>query len=62
VGDLFVGLVGELVDGQETLVLIAGKVALVVVREVVGAVAIADDEGLQQAKESLGVAVAGSFL
>ncbi len=38
VGDLLVGLVGELVDGQETLVLIKGEVAGVVVGEVVGAV------------------------
>ena len=62
VGDLFVGLVGELVDGQETLVLIEGEVAGVVVGEVEGAVAVADDEELEEAEKGLGVAVAGVVL
>lgn len=50
VSDLLVRLIGKLVDGQETLVLIKGEVAGVVVGEVVGAVAIADDV-VQQASE-----------
>jgi hypothetical protein len=47
-GDLAVVLGGEFVDGQEALVSVEGKVAGVVVREVVGAVAVADDEELKQ--------------
>ena len=35
------------------------EVAGVVIREVVGAIAIADDEELEEAKQRLGVAVAG---
>ncbi len=62
VGDLCVGLVGELVDRQEALVGVEGEVAGVVVREVVGAVAIADDEELDEAEERLRVAVAGVVL
>ena len=62
VGDLLVGLVRELVDGQEALVGIEGEVASVVVGEVVGAVAIADDEELEEAEEGFGVAVAGVVL
>ncbi|GEM_PF-1974162 len=59
VGDLLIRLVGELVDGQETLVGVEGEVAGVVVGEVIGVVSIADDEELEEAKERLGVAVAG---
>ena len=44
VGDLFIVLRGELIDGKETLVLIEGEVAGVVVGEVEGAIAVADDE------------------
>ena len=62
VGDLRVVLVGELVDGQETLVGVEGEVAGVVVGEVVGAVAVADDEELHEAEERPGVAVAGVVL
>ena len=62
VGDLLVRLVGELVDGQKSLLGIEGEVAGVVVREVVSAVAIADDEELQEAEECLRVAVAGVVL
>jgi hypothetical protein len=62
VGDLLVILVGELVDGQEALVGIESEVAGVVVGEVVGAVAVADDEELDEAEQRLGVAVAGVVL
>jgi hypothetical protein len=53
VGDLLVLLVRELVDGQEALVGVEGEVAGVVVREIDGAVAIADDEELEEAKRVL---------
>ena len=59
VADLFVRLVGELVQGQEAFFGVEGEVAGVVIGEVVGAVAIADDEELDEAKERLGVTVAG---
>ena len=62
VGDLLVGLVRELVDGQEALVGIEGEVASVVVGKVVGAVAIADDKELEEAEDGLGVTVAGIVL
>lgn len=62
VGDLGVVLVRELIDGQEALVGIEGEVAGVVVREVVGAVAVADDEDLHEAEQRLRVAVAGVVL
>ncbi len=51
-----------LVDGQETLVGVEGEVAGVVVGEVVGAVAVADDEELHEAEERARVAVAGVVL
>ncbi len=59
VGDLFVGLICELINGQETLLGVEGEVAGVVVGEVVSAALIADDEELDEAKERAGVAVAG---
>ncbi|OPZ61164.1 MAG: hypothetical protein BWY88_00346 [Synergistetes bacterium ADurb.Bin520] len=62
VGDLFVGLVGELVDGEEALVLVEGEVAGVIVGEIPGVGAVADDEKLDEAEERLGVAVAGVVL
>ena len=58
-GDLLVGLVGKLVDGQKPLVRIERKVPCVVVGEVVGVGAVADDEELQKAQQRFGVAVAG---
>ena len=58
VGDLCILLIGEYIDGQVTLVLIESKVTGVVVGEVVSAVAIADDEELDEAEEGFGVAVA----
>jgi hypothetical protein len=58
-GDLFVGLVRKLVDGQKPLVRIERKVPGVVVGEVVGVGAVADDEELQKAQQRFGVAVAG---
>ena len=51
-----------LVDGQKTLVGVEGEVAGVVVGEVVGAVAVGDDEELHEAEERAGVAVAGVVL
>ena len=54
--------VGELVDRQEPLVGVEGEVAGVVVGEVPGAVAVADDEELDEAEQRLGVAVAGVVL
>ena len=57
-GDLFIGLVGKLVDGQKPLVRIERKVPCVVVGEVVGVGAVADDEELQKAQQRFGVAVA----
>ena len=62
VGDLRVVFVRELIDGQEALFGVEGEVAGVVVREVVGAVAVADDEELHEAEQRLGVAVAGVVL
>ena len=58
------GIVGrrELVDRQESLVGVEGEVAGVVVGEVIGGVAIADDEQLHEAEERAGVAVAGVVL
>ena len=61
-GDLRVVLIRELIDGQEALVGIEGEVAGVVVGEVEGLVAIADDEELEETEEGLGVAVAGIVL
>ena len=58
-GDLLVGLVRKLVDGQKPLVRIERKVPRVVVGEVVGVGAVADDEELQKAQQRFGVAVAG---
>jgi hypothetical protein len=62
VGDFLVGLVGELVDGQEALVGVEGEVAGVVVGEVPGVDVAADDEELQEAQKRAGVAVAGVVL
>jgi hypothetical protein len=59
VGDLLVVFACELINGQEALLGIEGEVASVVVGEVVGAVAIADDEELDEAQQRAGVAVAG---
>ena len=53
---------GELVDGQEALVGVEGEVAGVVVGEVAGLGAVADDEELDEAEKRLGVAVAGVVL
>ena len=58
VRDLRILLGGVLVDGQESLFGIEGEVAGVVVGEVVRAVAIADDEKLDEAQQRAGVAVA----
>ena len=54
--------VGVLVDGQEPLVGVEREVPGVVVGEVVGAVAVADDEELDEAEERARVAVAGVVL
>ena len=57
-GDLAVVFAGELVDGQKALVGIESEMAGVVVGEVVGVGAVADDEELQKAQQRFGVAVA----
>ena len=54
--------VRELIDGQKALFGIESEVAGVVVGEVLGAVAVADDEELEEAEQRLGVAVAGVVL
>ena len=60
--DFPIVFVGVFVDGQETLVGVEGEVAGVVVGEVIGGVAIADDEELDEAEERARVAVAGVVL
>lgn len=62
VGDLFVADVGEFIDRQKALFGIEGEVPGIVVREIEGAVAIADDEKLKKTEQGLGVAVAGIVL
>ena len=62
VGDLLVVLCGELINGQEALVGIEGEVAGVVVGEIPGVAAVANDEQLEEAEEGFGVAVAGVVL
>ena len=57
--NLSIILARKLVDRQKALVCIEGEVAGVVVRKVVGAVAIADDKELHEAEQRLGVAIAG---
>ena len=57
-GDFAVVFTGELIDGQEALIGVEGEVAAVVVGEVVGAVAVADDIKLHKAEQRFGVAVA----
>ncbi len=60
--DLGVVEPGMLVDGQKTLIGVEGEVASVVVSEIVGAVAVGDDEELHEAKDRARVAVAGVVL
>ena len=57
-GDFLVVLIGELVDREESFVGIECKMPGVVVGEVEGSVAIADDKELHEAEQSLGVSVA----
>ena len=52
----------ELIQGQKTLIGVESKVATVVVGEVPGLAAVADDEQLQETEQGLGVAVAGIVL
>jgi len=59
VGDLLVVLGGELVDGQEALVGVEAEMASVVVGEIPGIRAVADNEELDEAEQRLAVAVAG---
>ena len=58
VADFLVGFVGKLVDRQKPFVLVEGEVTGVVVGEVIGVGAVADDEQLQKAQQRFGVAVA----
>ena len=61
-GDLLVVFTGKLVERQITFVGIEGEVAVIVIGEVPGIGAVADDEELQEAEQCSGVTVAGSFL
>jgi len=58
VGDLLVAFIGVFINRQKTFFGIEGEVAGIVVGEVIGAVAIADDEELDEAKQRLGVSIA----
>lgn len=58
VGDLIVGFVSVLVDGQEALIGVERKVPSVIVGEVPGIGAVADNEQLQEAQQGSAVAVA----
>ena len=60
--DLAVVRRGVLVDRQEALVRVEGEVARVVVGEVVGEIAVADHEQLDEAQQRAHVAVAGVVL
>ena len=60
--DLRVVFLGVLVDGQEPLLGVEGEVAGVVIGEVVGAVAVGDNEELDEGEERARVAVAGDDL
>lgn len=61
-GDLAVVFAGKLIQRQETLVGVETEVAAVVVGEIPGVRAVADDKQLQETQQSLGVAVAGVVL
>ena len=58
-GDLLVVFTGKLVERQITLVGIEGEVAVIVIGEVPGIGAVADDEELQEAEQCFCVTVAG---
>ncbi len=58
-GDFFIVLSGELVERQKALVGVEAEVATVVVGEVPGVGAVADDEELQKAEQGFAIAVAG---
>lgn len=60
--DFLIVLACKLIDGQKALFGIEGEVAAVVVSEVVGAVAIANDIQLHKAEQRLGVTIAGVAL
>ena len=62
VGDLFVRLIRELIDGQKTLIGIESEMPGVVIGKIVSAVAIAHDEKLKKAKQRFRVAVPGIVL
>jgi hypothetical protein len=62
VGDLRIVLRCELVDGKEPLVRVEGEMPGVVVREVPGVRAVADDEELDEAEKRLVYPFPGSFL
>ncbi|KUG44601.1 hypothetical protein ALP79_200086 [Pseudomonas savastanoi pv. fraxini] len=56
--DFFVVIAGELVNGQEALVSVEAEVTRIVVGEVPGVSAIADNEQLNEAQQRLTIAVA----
>ena len=60
--DLAVVFRGELVDRKEALLRVEGEVAGVVVGEIPGICAVADDEKLHETQQRAGVAVAGVVL
>ena len=60
--DLLVVLGGELIDGQKALVGVEAEMAAVVVGEIPGVAAVADDEKLHEAQQRPGVAIAGVVL
>ena len=59
VDDLFVVLGGELIDGEKTFILVKGEMAGVVVGEIPGVGAVADNKELDEAQQGFGVPVAG---
>ncbi len=58
-GDFRVVFTGKLIDGQKALFGVKGKVTVIVVGEVPGIAAVADDKELNKAEQGFGVAVAG---
>lgn len=58
-GDLLIVFPGELVERQKLLLSVEAEVAAVIVGEVPGIAAVADDEQLQEAQQGFGIAVAG---
>lgn len=62
VGDFLVGLIGELVQRQEPLIGVETKMPCIVVGEIPGIAAVADNEHLYEAQQCPRVAVPGFIL